>query len=404
MDHEIELFSRILEHLERGALTQEDRLLLAGMVRARLASLQITSASPSNGKFEEAQLLLSLEQRIAEQEALRQVSLNLTASLDLETVLKAVLQGALRLIANVNDAHIFLYENDRLTFGSALWIDGQVNVPWTTPRPHGLTYTVARQGEIIHVADMSVHPLYENMNWTGAIIGIPLKIGSRVVGVMTTARKMPGEFSSDEIRLLQLLADHAAISIDNARQHNQAYLQAHHDPLTGLPNRRAMDERLQLECQHSLSSQIPFAFLMLDMDNFKEINDSYGHLVGDRVLRTIAKQLESAIRDKDFLARYGGDELALILPETTLDVATSIAHRLREVVANCDLGLPNHAHKRLSISIGLALFPLNARRRLDLIEAADQMLYQSKLTGRSGVYSFGSDQPPSKASSTGENQ
>jgi PAS domain S-box-containing protein len=153
-----------------------------------------------------------------ELEIVQNVSLSLTASLELSDVFDAILSAALELVA-AEDAHIFLYDAGRLTFGAMMTPAGRQEQPISDPRPHGLTYTVARQGEPFMIPDMAKHPLYADSppNWHGAIIGMPLKIGERVVGVMNTFCSHPYTFSEGEIRALHLLADQAAIAIENAR-------------------------------------------------------------------------------------------------------------------------------------------------------------------------------------------
>ncbi|MBI3241966.1 MAG: GAF domain-containing protein, partial [Chloroflexi bacterium] len=157
----------------------------------------------------------------AELEAVRQLSLSLTASLDLPTVLETILKIVFQLMKGAKNVHVFSYdsENDRLTFGAAVRSDGRKAAPWPAPRPHGLTYTVARGGETVAVSDMSTHPLYASApgHWGGAIVGLPLKIGQRVVGVMNVAYPRPHTFSEAELATLRLLADQAALAIENAR-------------------------------------------------------------------------------------------------------------------------------------------------------------------------------------------
>ena len=176
-----------------------------------------------------ADLFKAEEKRSTQLEFLRQASLSLTASLNLDAVLNAILRSVIGLLPGVRDAHIFLYFPDRdgsLEFGAALWADGQRDVPYAKPRPDGLTYTVARQGEPILVADISVDPIFKNtpQEWSGSIIGLPLKIGSRVVGVMNVAHAEAGAFSQDDLSILGLLGDQAAIAIENARLYQQIQL------------------------------------------------------------------------------------------------------------------------------------------------------------------------------------
>jgi GAF domain-containing protein len=169
--------------------------------------------------LENARLYESTQRRVAELEAVRQASLSLTSSLELQKVLETILESAISLLSDVQDAHVFLYEAERLTFGAALWADGRKSRPWAEPRPEGLTYSVARQGEPIIVPDMATHPLFDGAppDWRGSIIGLPLKIGERVVGVMSVAFHQPCTLPETELNTLYLLADQAAIAIENAR-------------------------------------------------------------------------------------------------------------------------------------------------------------------------------------------
>lgn len=170
--------------------------------------------------IQNARLLETTHKRNAELEALRQASLHLTSSLELRPVLEAILEHALWLVA-ADDAHIFLYDGERLTFGAALWAGDFQREPYAEPRPEGLTYTVARTGEAIVVPDVNSHPLFQDWQWGGAIVGLPLRIGDRVVGVMTVAFNQPKAFDEEELRALGLLADQAAIAVQNARLHEE---------------------------------------------------------------------------------------------------------------------------------------------------------------------------------------
>jgi GAF domain-containing protein len=172
--------------------------------------------------LENARLYKATQQRIAELEAIRQVSLSLTSSLELQDVLQTILESTFRFLTGAQDAHIFLYQAERLTFGAALWADGRKGTPWAMPRPDGLTYTVARTGESIVVPDIRTHPLFVDapQAWEGSIVGLPLKIGRRVVGVMSVAFSQPHTLPGTDLNILSLLADQAAIAVENARLFN----------------------------------------------------------------------------------------------------------------------------------------------------------------------------------------
>ncbi len=179
--------------------------------------------------IENARLYQAERARRQELEAIQRASLSLTASLELPQVLDSIVHVAFDLVS-AQDAHIFLYAEGRLTFGVALWADGRRDKPFAEPRPNGLTYTVAREGKAIIVPDMRTHPLFADAppDWEGAIVGLPLKIGERVVGVMNVARLKSGPFSEAELRALRLLADQAAIAIENARLHAETERRAEH--------------------------------------------------------------------------------------------------------------------------------------------------------------------------------
>jgi diguanylate cyclase (GGDEF)-like protein len=325
-------------------------------------------------------LLAILKQQTDELDALKELSINLTSSLDLPDVLDAVVSEAMRLIENARDVNIFLYKNHKLSFGAALDADGTRNKPWSKPRSNGLTYTVARSGEVMIVENMQDHPLFQNVpaHWIGSIIGIPLKVGNTVVGVMNLSRSTVGGYSASELRLLSLLSDQAAVAISNASLHQLISRQAYSDTLTGLPNRRALDERLEEEVNAARRNNYSFAVIMMDLDGFKAINDTYGHTVGDDVLRLVFNEMGRGVRTTDFLARYGGDELTLILSQTELASAQVVSEKITEGMRKIKYRLPDGKRLKLGISGGIALYPVHARSGPDLLRAADAALYHAK--------------------------
>ncbi len=329
-------------------------------------------------------LLMLIQRQVAEQDALKRIVLNLTSSLELQAVLDGVVKEAMQLVKDAQDAHIYLFQEEKLVFGASLKNDGEKNVQYSEPRPDGLTATAAHGKKIVIVEDMTDHPLYKGVpkTWRGSIIGIPMMMGSRVVGVMNLARTSPGEFNQAEIRLLTLLAEQAAIAIVNARLHAAVHHQARSDVLTKLPNRRALDERLEKAIAQSNTSGIPFSTVMMDLDGFKGINDTYGHEVGDDVLRQVAASMEKSLRSTDFLARYGGDEWTLILTETNLTQAQVVIQKIQHGLRNNSIHLPDGKTTNIYISGGVALYPLHADTAPGLIRAADEALFRAKKSNR----------------------
>ncbi len=326
-------------------------------------------------------LMSLVKQQADELDALKRLGLNLTSSLDLQTVLDAVVSEALRLVKNARTAHIYLFHDEILGFGASLNTEGVRNKPFANPRPAGLTYTVARNGEIIIVGDMSTHPLYEDApeSWQGSIIGVPLKFNNSIVGVMNLARSSIGEFTRAEIRLLGLLADQAAVAISNASLHKKMMEQANTDSITGLPNRRALDERLQEETRCAKEADSQFSVVMMDLDGFKSVNDNYGHTIGDEVLHSVFNYLARNMRATDFLARYGGDELVLIVKDAGVDAAQTVTQKIINLIASYSFKIPGTNQKiDLGITAGIASYPMHTSSAGDLLRAADSALYDAK--------------------------
>ena len=207
-------------------------------------------------------------------EAIRQANLSLTTSLELSEVLDAILKSAFSLLPEAFNSHIFLYSpagGGQLTFGAALWQGGYNGSPIAEPRQNGLTYMVARTGKAIVVPDITDHPLYAGttMDRIGAIIGLPLKIGDQVVGVMNVSYTRPRSFAEHELQLLRLLGDQAAIAIENARLFAQAATEQRHLSLlfelgrelaASLEPKEILDKALTLTCQ-ALDGQVGQGFL-----------------------------------------------------------------------------------------------------------------------------------------------
>jgi diguanylate cyclase (GGDEF)-like protein len=386
-DHRLKILNEarnILEEEGGSANEKESLLKLLDILTASLEKISPeendTLENIARELINNRSLLAMLKQQTDELDALKKLSINLTSSLDLPDVLDAVVSEAMRLIENTRDVNIFLYKNHKLSFGAALEADGTRNRPWSKPRSNGLTNTVAREGEMITIENMQAHPMFQNMpnHGDGSIIGIPLKVGQTVVGVMNLSRSTIGGFSASELRLLSLLSDQAAVAISNASLHQMISRQAYSDTLTGLPNRRALDERLEEEVSSARRNNFSFAVIMMDLDGFKLVNDTSGHSVGDDVLRLVFGQMARGVRTTDFLARYGGDELTLILSQTEMSSALIVAEKITEGMKKLKYKLPDGRRLKLGISGGIALFPVHARSGPDLLRAADAALYHAK--------------------------
>jgi GAF domain-containing protein len=196
-----------VQSVRQAAFTEED------------VSLLQTMADQLANAIKNAQLFETTRRRVAELEAARQASLHLTSTLKLQPTLDAILKHTIQVIS-ADDAHIFLYDGEQLEFGAARWAGEIQKQPYAKPRPQGLTYTVARSGKRMIVPDVQQHQFFQDglwEDWHGAIIGLPLKVSGQVRGVMNISFDAPHSFNQEEVRALELLADQAAVAIENAR-------------------------------------------------------------------------------------------------------------------------------------------------------------------------------------------
>lgn len=210
------------------------------------------------------------------------------------------------------------------------------------------------------------------------IVALPVVARGNDIGIVTLVRAATSPFEEGELRILRLLVDELAIAIQNARDYREKLEQAIRDPLTGVYNRRYFFEALEKEVRRSERYSSEASLVIFDVDNFKQINDVHGHAAGDQVLREITRAIEDAIRPTDSLARIGGEEFALLLPETNQLDALLVAERARTAISR----RPMLEGRQVTASGGAASCPQDATSRDDLHRRADAALYWSKRNGR----------------------
>ncbi len=219
---------------------------------------------------------------------------------------------------------------------------------------------------------------------------IPVKVehvGDMALLVASTSGEYADVLTDD---ILGALQNHIQSALTNAHKYDAIRRQVVTDHLTGLYNRRFFTNRAGEEIERSLRHQEPLSVLMVDIDHFKRFNDTYGHATGDRVLQTVARAMKNALRNADICSRHGGEEFAVLLPNTPGDAAYSVADRVRRTLSGTrytGLGLPPEVN--ITISVGVATCPRDATVFDELMELADKALYRAKADGRDMVVLWG---------------
>ena len=191
-------------------------------------------------------------------------------------------------------------------------------------------------------------------------------------------------FDDEQIDIASSLASQAAVALENAQLHTIVEAQALVDPLTGLANRRSLEESLHEEVSRAERFDGGVCLVLADLDRFKAINDRYGHPTGDRALRVFAKTLKDIVREVDSAGRWGGEEFALILPGTDIPGGIALAERVREALAAGEIRAASGELVHLTASFGVAAYPHNGNLA-SLVAAADEALYWAKRDGRDRV-------------------
>ncbi len=215
----------------------------------------------------------------------------------------------------------------------------------------------------------------------GSLLAVPMLFREKVIGVMTFFHQERNAFDDQDISMLDTLGALVAIAIKNAELYGETLELATTDPLTGLLNRRSMAKLIENELIRAQRFSTPLAILLVDVDHFKIYNDRLGHLVGDIALKEIARCLQNSVRKVDGVARFGGEEFCIVLPQTNPDSAREVASKLNEAIRKLELpGCQEQPLGYMSVSIGITCFP--GTPEAALLETADQALYLAKRQGR----------------------
>jgi len=217
---------------------------------------------------------------------------------------------------------------------------------------------------------------------------LPLTVEGEILGCISLNSDQPNAFDAQDLQFLSVIGYQMAATLKHFQRFSSIQNIAIYDTLTGLYNRRYFEEKLGVDAQKSFHGGTPLSLVMVDLDHFKKVNDTFGHTEGDQVLCKISSLLKNSVRKKDTVARYGGEEFILILPEAGLEESFVIAERIRGLVERT-LFEVGKAQVNLTVSMGISNFPKHrAKSKEELVRMADQALYDAKRGGRNKVCIF----------------
>jgi len=344
-------------------------------------------------KMSDRELVDELARRNDELTALVEIGKALTSSLSLDEVLTLIMEKV-KLLLTAKSWSLLLVDEltDELVFEIVVSEIASRLKGKRIPRSEGIAGWVALNGESLLIPDVSRDPRYTShidemtLFATRSIVCVPIKIRDRVLGVIQLLNSEEEDhFSDKDLPLLTTIADFAAIAIDNARSFEQVNRMVITDDLTGLYNARHMHNLIEYEVERAFRYHNSVSLVFLDLDHFKLVNDTYGHLTGSRLLSAIGGVIRENIRKSDIAARYGGDEFVIVLPETDKTGALIMASNMRNFIKRYRLKLEDGNEVGVTASLGIASYPEDASTKDELVTMADQAMYEVKAASRDGV-------------------
>jgi len=315
---------------------------------------------------------------------------------DINSLLEYILSQAIK-ISNAEKGSIMIYDPDSNQLNIRLLtglenkpIQDKINrndVECMSFKPgEGVAGRVFLTGKPIILNDIRTDPSFikNDSSFVTSIACIPMLVHGEVLGVVNLTNNQDSHgFGLEETEMLNAIADQAAVALDKAKLWEMAFT----DSLTGLYDRRYFKIKLDDEFQRAKRYNKPFSIVMADLDNFKNINDSFGHAEGDKALTKIGNYLQESIRTVDLVARYGGDEFVLFFPEKDKDAAFNLSERLRKKISQIELVKSS----KITISLGIASFPTDGEDAEDLIKKADSAMYYAKQMGGNKIVAYSED-------------
>lgn len=334
--------------------------------------------------------LQQLEKRVGELSILNEIGRAINSAMELERLWELVYQQVSRLV-NFQSFYIVLYDEKKQELRTVFdTFKGERRENREKPRPfaRGRTEYVIKEKKPLLIRG-EVQKIYEQLQIVTrdkearAFAGVPIMVREKVLGVMAVQHYESNDaYDEHTVELLKAIANQLGIAIENACLFEETKRLATVDSLTGVRNRRYLEEVLRKEKERAERFAHPFSLLILDIDGLKLLNDTYGHLFGDEVIKTVAHMISSSCRKTDVVGRYGGDEFVVLLPETDKKGAIEVVGKLLSQIENTSLIAPDGAKIPLSVSIGVASYPWDAKEEEKLLSLADAAMYQAKARKR----------------------
>lgn len=328
-----------------------------------------------------------LEKSQARIEVIYENSRALASILDVDDVVKEVMR-ILGSILQYNSYALVLKDRSGNLFYRARTVAGKRNLKplAINSEEQTLLRSVIDHGEPVRIADLRGRTDFQPLNKEGiSVMIVPMTLHGAASGALVAESDTVDGFKDRDMQLFSIVARSAAMALDNAMLHRQTEELTVVDGLTETYNYRYFAQKLQEEKRRAMRYQLPLSLIMVDIDWFKKLNDSHGHEVGNLVLKVLSRIIKGCIRDVDIFCRYGGEEFAIILPQTGQREAFRLGERIREQVEQTVIQTSDGGKVRITVSVGISSFPENGRSQEELVTIADQALYQAKGEGRNLV-------------------
>lgn len=332
----------------------------------------------------------ALENLVKDLSLLYEIGQNINQTIEVQQ-LYDVITNVLKKHLKLENFSLMIWDERRqiLEVKGAFGFDRLASVQQTTfSGGEGIAGQVMQTGQAVYVSDAEQEPRFakRDVAITGSVFSAPLRFKEKSMGVVNFGRDQTEGFSTHDVKMLTLVANQIALGLANAKLYTQTRELSVTDELTGVYNRRHFGQVLQLEWKRAVRFKRELSLLMLDVDYFKRYNDSFGHLKGDEILRGLGKLLNQNLREVDTVARFGGEEFIVLLPDTDKRGGLAVAEKLRHLIQETMDGI--------TVSIGVASFPDDVTEIDDLIDHADIALYEAKDHGRNRVYLYHPSQKP----------